>query len=360
VIEEKTAAVKNMEPQLLEMLSNTASRAGSMSDAGNVFNPFSHDMNLVPGESVEDVPVDTTGATPAMVAKMRAMEEQLRVAKSSGDAAPGAAGGEAAAFVQRPPRTSHGRAIFNDLLNRRRAIFAVSRGLKPKGQVCLRTYVIMTCPSAPQVLAEGSSSVMHGAVRLNNVACAGHLSKKGKNRHNWKSRWFLFDLRHRRIVYFDDQTLKKENGCVVVHTSLSLPSLPCHCHPSVSNCTMACVATPSPSIIVSLCVCACVRITSYGSGLTKDATLLSGPRYFDMDQVMHVLKAPMTSTKVEEIEKEKRKFLVITPKRTWHLMAPTEESRDMWVSVFLSVVGEDASVSALHSDIAVSHGGGLE
>lgn len=75
-----------------------------------------------------------------------------------------------------------------------------------------------------------------------------------------------------------------------------------------------------------------------------------------MDQVIHVLKAPKTSTKVEEIEKEKRKFLVITPKRTWQLMAPTEESRDMWVSVFMSVVAEEASVAALHSDIAVIHG----
>ena len=144
--------------------------------------------------------------------------------------------------------------------------------------MCLRTYVIMTCPVAPQVLAEGPSNVMHGSVRLNNVACAGcillalhplfllhllllllfllllllllplslslprlfftrkhahthgrthlshtvstpvswrltssssidvrYLSKKGKNRHNWKSRWFLFDLRHRRVVYFEDQ-----------------------------------------------------------------------------------------------------------------------------------------------------------
>jgi hypothetical protein len=75
-----------------------------------------------------------------------------------------------------------------------------------------------------------------------------------------------------------------------------------------------------------------------------------------MDEVMHVLKAPRVSTKADEVEKEKRKFMVITPKRTWNLMAPTEEARNLWVSVFFSVVAEEASVAALHSDVAVMHG----
>lgn len=209
VIQEKTAAVKNMEPALLDVFSVSTSRNSSTSETPEkAFNPFGENMNLAPVPTGA-ASADAAGATPEMLAKMKALEEELRQAKLAQE---GSGAGGDPSFVQRPPRTSHGRAIFNDLLNRRRAIFAVSRGLKPKGQVCLRTYVIMTCPTAPQVLAEGTSNAMHGGVRLNNVACAGHLAKKGKNRHNWKNRWFLFDLRHRRIVYFEDQTLKKENG----------------------------------------------------------------------------------------------------------------------------------------------------
>jgi hypothetical protein len=54
-------------------------------------------------------------------------------------------------------------------------------------QVCLRTYVIMTCPVAPQVLAEGESNVMHGSVRLNNVACAGYVEKT-------LCKWFMMNF----------------------------------------------------------------------------------------------------------------------------------------------------------------------
>jgi len=285
LIQEKTAAIQSMEPELLA-LSRTPRT--SVSQPGPAASPGGADGGATS--------VDLTGVSPEVLAKMRAMEEELAAARAAqggdSEAAAAEADGDGMPSVYGPAaaRTSHGQAIFNDLLNRRRAIFAVSRGLKPKGQVCLRTYVIMTCPTAPQVLAEGTSNAMHGEVRLNNVACAGHLAKKGKNRHNWKNRWFLFDLRHRKVVYFEDQTLKKELG------------------------------------------------------------------YFEMETVMHVLKAPQISSKVDEIEKEKRKFLVVTPKRTWQLMAPTEESRDMWVSVFMSIVAEETAVTALHSDVAVIHG----
>jgi hypothetical protein len=72
-----------------------------------------------------------------MQARLKAMEEQLRVAQMRADAAEGGAAvsDAPAPFVALPPKTAAGNAIFNDLLNRRRAIFAVSRGLKPKGQV---------------------------------------------------------------------------------------------------------------------------------------------------------------------------------------------------------------------------------
>jgi hypothetical protein len=72
-----------------------------------------------------------------MQARLKMMEEQLRVAQMRADAAEGGAAVSDAPtpFVALPPKTAAGNAIFNDLLNRRRAIFAVSRGLKPKGQV---------------------------------------------------------------------------------------------------------------------------------------------------------------------------------------------------------------------------------
>ena len=87
----------------------------------------------------------TTQPETDMTARLKMMEEQLREAQRRAEAAEGgmAVADAPAPFVSLPPKSAAGLAIFNDLLNRRRAIFAVSRGLKPKGQV-------RTCGCAPQ------------------------------------------------------------------------------------------------------------------------------------------------------------------------------------------------------------------
>lgn len=85
----------------------------------------------------------TTQPETDMSARLKMMEEQLREAQRRAEAAEGGMAVADAPFVSLPPKSAAGLAIFNDLLNRRRAIFAVSRGLKPKGQV-------RTCGCAPQ------------------------------------------------------------------------------------------------------------------------------------------------------------------------------------------------------------------
>eukprot|EP00041_Stephanoeca_diplocostata_P017928 m.370775 g.370775 ORF g.370775 m.370775 type:complete len:862 (+) comp20862_c0_seq1:136-2721(+) len=302
VQQEKTKAHQNMHLGAADdalpsptssALDQTASEGHNAEDkeagAGiNPFNPFAADLAAALEGSAE------SGADADAARKIKDMERQLQQAKQElasaggGGRGAGASRGGAGAI-----NTPQGQAIYKDLLMRRRALFAVSRGLKPRGQVCLRTYTIMTCPVAPQVLAEGASNLMHGSVRLNNVACAGTLQKKGKNRHNWLQRWFLFDLRHRKVVYFEDSTLKKEHGC------------------------------------------------------------------FEMKDILHVLKPPSkTGLSAEQRDKENRKLLVITPKRTWHLMAPTVEARELWMAVFHSVITEEAKVNEMHHDVALIHGGG--
>jgi hypothetical protein len=105
------------------------------------------------------------------------------------------------------------KEIVSEMLARRRAIFSASRGLKPQHSVDLLTYVLRVCPKAAKVLEESRQNAgLHGAIGMSATACGGFLGKRGKTRTNWKSRWFLFSLPHRRIVYFEDQSLKKESG----------------------------------------------------------------------------------------------------------------------------------------------------
>eukprot|EP00038_Savillea_parva_P011571 m.198460 g.198460 ORF g.198460 m.198460 type:complete len:514 (+) comp20455_c0_seq1:86-1627(+) len=172
------------------------------------------------------------------------------------------------------------RRSTSDALRRRRALYAASRGLSVKGTVDLRSYVSMCCASAAVVLAThpASQHMVHGNVRMSAHTCVGVLSKKGKNRHNWKKRWFLFDLRHQRVAYFEAATMRKEAGA------------------------------------------------------------------FGMKEVIHVLPAPHESERPEDIEKEKRKLLIVTPKRTWQLLAPTEAARNVWLAVFETIGPEVATV----------------
>lgn len=81
-----------------------------------------------------------------------------------------------------------GNSLKADLTARRAALFAMSRGKKPLGTICLRSYVIMTCQSVSSCLVEGTEAKIHGDIRLNDVACAGLLQKKGGMRHNWNTR----------------------------------------------------------------------------------------------------------------------------------------------------------------------------
>lgn len=110
---------------------------------------------------------------------------------------------------QPPPKQTTASA--SELVLRRRAIYAASRGLKPKTAVDLRTYIFKMI-KVPRAVLDPEVNAVHGGIRLTDGECAGQLAKKGKNRHNWKSRWFLFDLRHRRIVYFENASLKKQVG----------------------------------------------------------------------------------------------------------------------------------------------------
>ena len=155
-----------------------------------------------------------------------------------------------------------------ELESRRQALFAMSRGNASPGVLCLRSYVIMTCPAVSACLVDGDDAAVHGDIKLNDVACAGYLKKKGGKRHNWNNRWFIFDLRHRKVGYFEDQSLKKECGL------------------------------------------------------------------FGMETVMHALKAPASGADGARGEADARKLLVVTPKRTYQLEAPTAESADLWLAVF--------------------------
>eukprot|EP00035_Acanthoeca_spectabilis_P019371 m.421378 g.421378 ORF g.421378 m.421378 type:complete len:622 (+) comp16846_c4_seq4:65-1930(+) len=183
---------------------------------------------------------------------------------------------------QPPPKQTTASA--SELVLRRRAIYAASRGLKPKTAVDLRTYIFKMI-KGPRAVLDPEVNAVHGGIRLTDGECAGQLAKKGKNRHNWKSRWFLFDLRHRRIVYFENASLKKQVGS------------------------------------------------------------------FNMNEVLHVVLASPESQKDEDVAKSKRKFMVVTPKRTWQLMGPTEESRNVWVGLFVSIIPE---VSVVKTEVNVN------
>ena len=52
---------------------------------------------------------------------------------------------------------------------------------------------------------------------------------------------------------------------------------------------------------------------------------------------------------------QRKKFLVVTPKRTWQLMAPTIEAKELWISVFTSIISEESKARELHDDIAQQH-----
>ena len=161
-----------------------------------------------------------------------------------------------------------GGDLAKELESRRMALFSMSRGTGTPGVLCLRSYVIMTCPSVSACLIDGDEAAVHGDIKLNDVACAGYLKKKGGKRHNWNTRWFIFDLRHRKVGYFEDQSLRKECGI------------------------------------------------------------------FAMDSVMHALKPPATASDGQLTAAETRKLLVVTPKRTYQLEAPTAEAADLWLAVF--------------------------
>lgn len=92
----------------------------------NPFNPFAADLAAaLDGET-------QGGGDAEAVRKIKDMERQLQQAKQAlASAGGGARGGGGAGVI----RTPQGQAIYNDLLMRRRALFAVSRGLKPRGQV---------------------------------------------------------------------------------------------------------------------------------------------------------------------------------------------------------------------------------
>ena len=155
--------------------------------------------------------IDLTGMPPEAAQKLMQMQNQLAKAKRALSAA------------TRGKGTTQGASLYKDLLLRRRDIFSASRGIKPKRDPCLRSYVIMTCKTAASVLAEGDmgSNLVHGGVRLSKIACAGTLQKKGGVRHNWSVRWFLFDLRNRTIAYFSDSSLKKIHGTFHMNEVLS-------------------------------------------------------------------------------------------------------------------------------------------
>ena len=155
--------------------------------------------------------INLTGMPPEAAQKLMQMQNQLAKAKRALSAA------------TRGKGTTQGASLYKDLLLRRRDIFSASRGIKPKRDTCLRSYVIMTCKTAASVLAEGDmgSNLVHGGVRLSKIACAGTLQKKGGVRHNWSVRWFLFDLRNRTIAYFSDSSLKKIHGTFHMNEVLS-------------------------------------------------------------------------------------------------------------------------------------------
>jgi hypothetical protein len=64
---------------------------------------------------------------------------------------------------------------------------------------------------------------------------------------------------------------------------------------------------------------------------------------------MNVQKAPVMGGKPEDVDRETRKLLVVTPKRTWQLTANTVDLRDVWLAVFTSIIAEDASVAAMQA-----------
>lgn len=227
--------------------------------------------------------IDLSGMPTHAAQKMVAMQNQLEKAK------------RALAAATKGKGTKQGASLYKNLAERRRAIYMTSRGQPTVdgADACLRSYVIMTCKSAPAVLAEGDmgSNLVHGGVRLSKVACAGTLQKKGGMRHNWSVRWFLFDLRNQKVAYFADSSLKKLHGAFAMHEVLS------------------CLTPPD--------------------------------------------LAP--GTEPDKVAMHRKKFLVVTPKRTWQLMAPTEEAKDLWISVFTSIISEDSKAREHHDHIAQMH-----
>lgn len=70
-----------------------------------------------------------------------------------------------------------------------------------------------------------------------------------------------------------------------------------------------------------------------------------------MKNIVHALRAPPIGGADDD-----RKFLVVTPKRTFQLIAPTVQACDLWISVFASVISEESAIREKLSDIAADMG----
>jgi len=93
--------------------------------------------------------------------------------------------------------------IFEDLSQRRFAIWTVARGQEAPHKPDFQDYVRRTS-------RHGAGT--KGEVVLQPTQCCGWLEKKGGFRKNWTKRWFVLDIIAQSLNYYEDNECKKLKG----------------------------------------------------------------------------------------------------------------------------------------------------
>jgi hypothetical protein len=90
------------------------------------------------------------------------------------------------------------------------------------------------------VLQALSMSAIPAGVMVDSFSCRGKLWKKGQIHRNWNQRWFLFDLKERRLSYYSDEACTNMKGAFMLEEVQSVSRVSdCKDYPFLMN-----IATP--------------------------------------------------------------------------------------------------------------------